>query len=324
LVRGRRFEATRFSTADVPERHRVAAWREYYGRIVLKVDVEPRKNVPFECALTSRVLPDLQVLRAQMSPVRVARTPELTAKSGDDLVLIVNLEGTLATSGSGRSEVLNRGDAVLMSSSDVSTFDRASVGRSLGIRVPRLILMESVLNVEDRIMYRIPQDAGGLRLLWNYTNAIIDEDATNQPEIRSAAVNHVHDLIALILGASSNAAERARVQGVAAARLKMARLFISRNSGRHGLSVHHVAKHLGVTERAVQKMFEKDGTTFTAFLLDQRLRRARRMLTEPKWATNAISSIAFEVGFGDLSYFIRCFKQRYGETPRSARYDIKG
>jgi AraC-like DNA-binding protein len=32
-----------------------------------------------------------------------------------------------------------------------------------------------------------------------------------------------------------------------------------------------------------------------------------------------VSSIAFDVGFGDLSYFNRTFKKRFGATPREVR-----
>jgi len=32
-----------------------------------------------------------------------------------------------------------------------------------------------------------------------------------------------------------------------------------------------------------------------------------------------VSAIAYQVGFGDLSYFNRCFRQRYGVTSRRAR-----
>jgi len=53
----------------------------------------------------------------------------------------------------------------------------------------------------------------------------------------------------------------------------------------------------------------------------QRLSRAHRMLTEPRLAQNPVGSIAYDAGFGDLSYFNRSFKRRFGMTPRDVRND---
>jgi AraC-like DNA-binding protein len=43
------------------------------------------------------------------------------------------------------------------------------------------------------------------------------------------------------------------------------------------------------------------------------------MLTDRRWAERSIASIAFEAGFGDLSYFNRAFKRCYGATPSEVR-----
>ena len=76
-----------------------------------------------------------------------------------------------------------------------------------------------------------------------------------------------------------------------------------------------------MTPRYVQRLFEADGTTFSEFLIGQRLARAHRLLCEPESSHAAISTIAYDVGFGDLSYFNRRFRRRYGLTPREVRGD---
>jgi len=54
-------------------------------------------------------------------------------------------------------------------------------------------------------------------------------------------------------------------------------------------------------------------------VLAQRLVLAHRMLTDPRRAMRKISAIAFEAGFGDLSYFNRAFRRRYGLRPSELR-----
>ena len=83
---------------------------------------------------------------------------------------------------------------------------------------------------------------------------------------------------------------------------------------RSGLAARH-----GVTPRHVQILFESDGTTFSRFLLDQRLARAHHMLANPLLAERTISAIAYDAGFGDLSHFNRSFRRRFGKTPSEAR-----
>jgi AraC-like DNA-binding protein len=68
-----------------------------------------------------------------------------------------------------------------------------------------------------------------------------------------------------------------------------------------------------------ESLFENEGTTFTEFVRNARLKRAYRMLIDPCLADRTISAIAFDTGFSDLSYFNRVFRRRFGETPSDVR-----
>ena len=74
-----------------------------------------------------------------------------------------------------------------------------------------------------------------------------------------------------------------------------------------------------MSARYVQQLFEREAETFSEYVLSARLARAHRMLGDPRYAGRSITSIAFDVGFGDLSYFDRSFRRRYGATPRDVR-----
>lgn len=77
-----------------------------------------------------------------------------------------------------------------------------------------------------------------------------------------------------------------------------------------------------MTPRYVHKLFESEGVTYSEFVLGQRLKRAHRMLTDPRLAGHTISSVAFDVGFGDLSYFNRTFHRCYHATPSDVRHSF--
>lgn len=308
----------RFSTADYPEKDRMAVWRDHCCRLLMKLDIEPINGGELEYSLLARDLPGVRVMSTAMSPVRITRTHEYAVDGNADLIFIINQTGKATTSSRGRDVVLNEGDALLMSASDTKTFDRHSYGGSLSFRIPRPILSSMVTYVDDVVMQIIPQNTDALKLLAGYAAPLFNDIALEAPEFRRTAVNHLHDLVALALGAVRDVpAGRA----IPAARLRMAKSYIAENSNRRELSVGMVAAHLGLTPRNLQRLFETEGTTFSEFLLSQRLSRAHRMLTEPRLAQNPVGAIAYDAGFGDLSYFNRSFKRRFGMTPRDVRND---
>ena len=73
------------------------------------------------------------------------------------------------------------------------------------------------------------------------------------------------------------------------------------------------------TPRFIQRLFETEGTTFTEYVLARRLAHAHRMLADPRRAGEKIMAVAYDCGFGDLSYFNRVFRRRYGAAPSDVR-----
>jgi hypothetical protein len=51
---------------------------------------------------------------------------------------------------------------------------------------------------------------------------------------------------------------------------------------------------------------------------------AHRMLTDPHRADEKISTVAFDSGFSDVSYFNRMFRRRYGAAPSDVRAEAQG
>jgi AraC-like DNA-binding protein len=306
-----------FSTDDLAENDRVAMWREHFGRRALRVECEPTGERPFEACVTSRSLPGLHVLFGRSSAARLTRTRELTADGNDDFILVVSRAGNIAVSARGRELSLREGDALLGRSDEVTVFESRSHSASLWLRIPRSIL--SSLLVDDATMRPIPRQSEALKLLTSYTMALTREHALTTSELQHLVVSHVSDLAGLALGATADAACTARIRGLPAARLRAAKTYIIENSGRRDLSIGLVAAQLGVTPRSLQRLFEADGTTFSTWLLNQRLVHAHRMLCKPELARQPVSAIAGDVGFGDPSHFNRCFRKMYGVTPKEVR-----
>ena len=314
------FATVRFSTADLPENMRVATWREHYGHTVLRADIEPADDALLDATVASRALPGLQLVSGRFTAARIIRTREMIVDGNDDLSLLVNQSGNVTVYARGREVTLRENDAVLISSGEAVVFDRRSFGESIAIRIPYSMLSPVVVDVDDAIMRHIPRDTAALKLLTSYSNTLLGDDhSVATPALRHHVATHVHDLVALALGATREAADVANSRGVGAARLRAAKTHIIENINRRDISIGSVALRLGVTPRYLQRLFESDGTTFSAFLLGRRLARAHRMLSEPQSVQRQVSAIAYDAGFGDLSYFNRCFRRLYGATPMDVR-----
>ena len=308
----------RFSTDELPERDRLAIMREVHGRLTARVDIEPAPGAPLHYRVIAWALPGLTVSMFSESALTIRRTRELLADGNDDVVFAVPPTAANMLSHRGR-ELSPIGDAVLISTADVVRIDVPSGSQGPMVTLSRQRLARLVPGLEDAFMRPVPKDNEALQLLRRYVGLFEDQQNLATPELRSLVVNHVYDLVALALGATHDATAVANGRGVRAARLQAIKTEILNSLNRHELSLAGLAARHGVTPRHVQMLFESDGTTFSRFLLEQRLARARHLLSNPLLAERAISTIAYETGFGDLSHFNRAFRRRYGETPSDVR-----
>jgi AraC-like DNA-binding protein len=168
-------------------------------------------------------------------------------------------------------------------------------------------------------MRPIPRGAGALNLLANYAGALIDDPAIATPELRQLVVTQLCDLVAVAIGATRDAAAVAEGRGIRAARLRAIKSDIEAHLADGDLSPTAVARRQRISDSYIRKLFEGEGSSFSEFVLARRLVRAHRLLSDRRWADQSIASIAFESGFGDLSYFNRTFKRCYGERPSEIR-----
>ena len=314
------FTAFRFSTDDIPERDRVAIWREELGRKLIRLDIEPDRHTPFHARFRCCALPNLSIARGDLGASVDRRTPELIAGDSDHLILAVNLSGTLISRQGNREMVSGAGDAYLLSLGDPASYIRPTAGKILCLRVPRAALEPLVPNVDDAIMRPIPRNSEALRLLKNYVSVIEENNhELVTPMLRHSLASHFHDLIACVIGDMRGNDVRAAAGGVQAARLHAIKADISANIAQRDLTLDAIAARHNISPRYIRRLLESEGTSFTDLVQGQRLLRAYRLLVDPQNAGRSVSEIAFAAGFGDLSYFNRTFRRRFGCTPSEAR-----
>lgn len=293
----------------------IDAFREIFGREILGIEIDPLDGHPLDINLTLRSLPGVAMAAGTLSPMCNRHTSALL--DNDDVVLVVMQSGVGEVSQYGRVATVNAGEAVLTANGAEATFTGRTATRVINLRLSRSLLSSHIADLDDLVARPIPRDNRVLEFLTGYTTMLSDQAALAVPELRNMVATHLHDMASLLLGGSSD--RGAHEQGLRAARLQAIKQHIRARISDHELTLANVARSQQISESYLRQLLADSGTTFTDFVLGGRLARAHRMLIDPRHAHRSISAVAFEAGFGDLSYFNRTFRRRYGATPSDIR-----
>jgi AraC-like DNA-binding protein len=300
-------------------RARGAAVRSLYERGLTWVSLEPIPDLACGADIAMRRLPGLGLQLGTVWGNRHRQTQDDVAHGIDDFSIHINLSGLSVVAGRDREITLRDGDAVLFSYAETRTVVRPGPVHHCIVRLPRAELSPLVPNIDDAVMRPIPRGTGALTLLANYAGALIDDPAVAALQVRQLIVAQLCDLIAVTLGATRDAAAIAEGRGIRVARLRAIKDDIEAHLTDGDLTPIRVARRQKISDSYIRKLFESEGSSFSEFVLRRRLMRAKRMLSDRKWANRSIAAIAFECGFGDLSYFNRTFKRFYGAPPSEIR-----
>jgi AraC-like DNA-binding protein len=315
-ISAQNYTVVRFSSCALPKQGRGKAIEELHERGLLVTKFTPYGETLPQVDFVNRSMPGLRLLTASYAGVR----REGVQQDGDLLYLCMTLTGTSLASWRAREMVLSDGDAVLMTSEEAAwTLTSPSSVNIAGIRVPRSAIAPLVPKLEDTVMRRIPRDAGGLRLLRKYLEVVADDDGLAAPASQRLITTHFYDLVALALGTKCDGEAFSESRTVGAVRLAAIKADIVANLHEGDLNATMVATRNGVSVRYLHKLLHNEGITYSEFVLSQRLALAYGILRNPLHSRRAIGTIAFEIGFNDLSYFNRAFRRHYNATPSDVK-----
>jgi len=310
------YSVARFSSADYAPSRRVEVLHEIFGRNLQKVHVEPLSMESFYTTVTLRRMPGLSLMTASRSAAIYRRSREFIEH--DDVIVIAGITSSYEVHHLGRTIQLGPDEAVVLTGAEPASFGGPAQNSIKLLRVPVRLLSPRVANLEAAYGQTISAENPALGLLARYIGLLDEPDGFATSMLRRHAVAHVHDLMALALGATGDAAENAKCRGARAARLRVIKDDIANNIGQADLSLAALAARHQINPRYLQRLFESEGMTFTDYVLAQRLAFAHGLLSDPRNGSK-ISAIAYDAGFGDLSYFNRTFRRHYGKAPSELR-----
>jgi AraC-like DNA-binding protein len=288
--------------------------QELYERTIMRFEYVSFSGSPVREDMRCRELPGLGLADITSLGVSTRRTPRHVVN--DDLGLCITLSGQRLMRQRGREGLTEAGDALLLDGGEPSE-SSMSASRLFNLRLPRKAIAGSVKDLDDKVARPIRRDCQALKLLTGFADVLQSAPALATPETQRLTVKHVYDLVALALGATRERAEAAEQGGMRAARQQAILAEISANFARPEFSAQDIALKLGLSPRYLQELLHESGTTFTERVLGLRLQKARAALAQG--SGRSVAAIALEAGFSDISYFNRCFRRRFGDTPSGVR-----
>lgn len=304
----------RLSNRDVPARDRLPFLHDFVARCVAGLQFTPREEADFQFELACRPLGDGTVVgSARYSAVHGERTRELTSDGRSNYMLTIHQSDYEVDVKGGRSLSVSKGDIVIVNESLRQSFTMPQT-RLLAIVLEEQKMGDIAPPIRTRPIHHISAATPGASLVAGYADLLL-ADASLDERGAQLAGDHLYQLVAFALGAEGRA--RSGLPGVGGARLVLVKQDVKRNLTDPDLDIAAVARRQGVTPRYIQRLFEREETTFGHFLRDARLDLARDILGARGGAT--ISAIAFDCGFGDLSHFNKAFRNRFGMTPSDVK-----
>ena len=298
---------------------RYEMWREEFSREWIAADFDSlgEDYVATKISVTQHAFLGLCSMRS--TPVRIDRRNDIVNSAAGSRYLIVASDSCLRTRQRGRSVELSCGQMTLMSADEPAQVTQLTEGDRWSIRISHRSLSELCRHADDRIAH--PIDAGSelTTLLLRQMEAAHRFGPKLDALANDAIARHLLDLVGLCLGAHRDAAHVAAQRGLPAARLAAIKAEILRDIGRPDLALAQIAANHRLSTRYVQHLFELSGTSFTRFVLEQRLLLAHRLLREPRSCWRKISEVCAAAGFSDISYFNRAFRARFGARPTDVR-----
>ncbi len=308
----------RVNTSNVVPSKRLSYWNDKVTSIYTGMSIDSSVG-DFSANMLKVNVGRISVMRARSDESIVRRNSFSTVPhEGEGIKLHLQNQGASVNRQAGREALLRVGELTVCENRSSYRIEPSRSCDMFALELPYELAKAHIPDVFGQVMQRISACTLHGRLLFNMLHTIHDEcAATQEDEIEFDNLEVV--LLELLKSVLSGPSEVAggmehRKNRQLEERLKA---IVQRHLTDAGLNTELLANEAGMSTRRVQLLFAELGTTPTIYIRDQRLRRAaERLQFEPD---TPVTGIAHDVGFSDSAYFTRCFRQRYGESPKRYR-----
>lgn len=173
------------------------------------------------------------------------------------------------------------------------------------------LYMAKYLSIEmmNRALYAFYQLPQLPNKQWGFPDVIALSRMDNLPELKNAALQACEIMASELRDLIEQKGEMSKSRVIAD--------YLQKNALSYLFSVQKMSDDLGISKVHLGRVFkEHAGVTITEYVHQQRLDKAKSLLKQSDWS---IQDIVEQIGYTDVSSFIRKFKQEMGVTPGEYR-----
>jgi AraC-like DNA-binding protein len=292
-----------------PNSELIRKWRQEYARRMLQLDFEP---------ISVGIAEGVRIVKSSFSPGFTIRDEELVRDGDDSFAFLISRSKNITVNKRYQQFQLGHGDAALLRVCEPGVLGAKARFDYVAMIIPSIEMQTRLPKNDGVLRQRLSKSSEGLLLLRTYIRALETAKRLKSMDVHATIQRHFFDLAALAFETQTPLGESS-LSAITAARFYAAEEIIKSRFCEPDISIASVANALKISARYLQRLFHQSDSTFTAYINVLRLDRAHELLIDKQCDGRRISDIALHVGFSDVSYFDRLFKQRFAASPSDIR-----
>jgi AraC family transcriptional activator of tynA and feaB len=305
---------------EIPKSERTRRWNEFLSDTYSVINVEPELSGELTATVSRICIGRLGLSWFETSAASgisdTGKVGSWAAPIGDAFILAILERGTCVGHYLGREIISKAGDMVLLDAGRDFSVHTPTGMAIVCIKIPGTLLLKIVPDPEEACGVLLP--ASNVEVALASALVISIKNAIEAAPTADWEANE-DVLISVISSAMHHLPETNSHLPKSGSQKREACAFIEKHLGDPDLNIRRIAAELDVSTRSIQRIFEDMGFTPRGYILERRLDMASERLRRPDCQQMSVTDIAYGAGFSDLSHFVRCFRRKFGVSPRDFR-----
>ncbi|WP_198649937.1 AraC-like ligand-binding domain-containing protein [Zobellella maritima] len=307
-------------TTLLPMAERQDYWKGVIGSTYFDMALRFNQQERFFGQLWRWEVPPFSISFLSSSPTCYQRLKQHIHQHEDHHYLITIPEQSEVSFSQDRRSVRCRPGAFILERSDKPYEFEYGRDNSLWVlRVPGSLL-RSRLRLPERYLFAEFDRSQGLgAVFFDYFRSITNQVAYLDDQQTAVLLRQLIELFSLAVEGDERAiaSEDSSLRQVHVQRVEQ---YIRQHIRSSQLSPESIAHACGISVRYLHKLFEGAELSVGQWIKEIRLQSALADIRQPG-GRRTLADIAYKWGFNDQAHFCRCFKTRFGITPKQARQE---
>ncbi|ARM25718.1 TPA: AraC family transcriptional regulator [Klebsiella pneumoniae] len=306
-----------YNTADVLYAERSEYWRHAISHTFVPLESTFSGNDRYG-VIRSGNWGDLRLSEVSCSAQDVIRCRRGADNHPDNAMLLSFIsQGKTSVIQAGSHACLGQGEFGLYDTRFPYELHLHSETRQHVVQIPIDHLRQELGKTEHLVAYSF----GKKHSLTPFLHVLLNNLMAQPEDIASRHISVLYrQLLELLTVIVSDECRAKRSSRSSAGLLLQIKIMIDQQLSDTTLSVSSIAESFRISPRYLSMLLKSDGTTFGRYVLTQRLNKASLALQSPLYSDIPISQIAWKLGFNDMAYFSRAFREKFSCSPTEYRH----